>query len=474
MGTAQYLSPEQAQGYAVTAAADLYSVGVILYELLTGVVPFEGETAVAIAFKQVAATPRAPSELNPAIPPTLDAIVLRALAKDPAARYADADELIAALEHERAALPAYSFAHPPVGGYAPATAVAPPPPLGMLMTPAEGYGEEPAGGPRDARRRTLAWVLAGLLVAGLVALALLLLLPGSANVTVPNVTGQSEQAASVAIGRAGLTSVPSLAPSSTVPIGRVISQSPVAGSSVHKGSRVSIVVSDGPASKALPTVEGLTAQQATSQLQAAGFKPVTKSEASTKVAVGRVIGTSPSAGTDAQVGSMVSVIVSSGPAAVRVPNVVGQSRSAAEATLENAGLALGTVGQRVSSAQTPGTVLAQSPAAGSSLHAGGQVSLTVAQVSNEVAVPDVVGKSEALAAAALGAVGLTPKTAPATTTEQSQVGIVLEQSPASGAHVRKGAVVTIGVGTLGTPTTTTPTTTTTTPTTTMPTAGPTG
>src|ERR1700719_4104506 len=101
MGTAQYLSPEQAQGYPVSAASDLYSIGVVLYELLTGVVPFEGESAVAIAFKQVSAAPRPPSELNPALPASLDAVVLRALAKDPAQRYADAGELIAALEHER-------------------------------------------------------------------------------------------------------------------------------------------------------------------------------------------------------------------------------------------------------------------------------------------------------------------------------------------------------------------------------------
>src|SRR6478609_6049072 len=104
MGTAQYLSPEQAQGYAVSAASDIYSVGVILYELLTGAVPFEGETAVAIAFKQVSAVPRPPSELNPALPASLDAVVLRALAKDPIERYADDDELIAALEAERAQL----------------------------------------------------------------------------------------------------------------------------------------------------------------------------------------------------------------------------------------------------------------------------------------------------------------------------------------------------------------------------------
>src|ERR1700688_1770434 len=95
MGTAQYLSPEQAQGYAVSATADLYSVGVILYELLTGVVPFDGETAVAIAFKQVSAEPQPPSALRQGIPASLDAVVLRVLAKDPAQRYADADELIA-------------------------------------------------------------------------------------------------------------------------------------------------------------------------------------------------------------------------------------------------------------------------------------------------------------------------------------------------------------------------------------------
>src|SRR5271167_4902634 len=108
MGTAQYLSPEQAQGQAVSAASDLYSVGVILYELLTGVVPFEGETAVAIAFKQVSAEPLPPSALNPALPATLDAIVLRALAKDPAHRYTDAEEFIAVLQRERQALSAPS------------------------------------------------------------------------------------------------------------------------------------------------------------------------------------------------------------------------------------------------------------------------------------------------------------------------------------------------------------------------------
>ena len=135
MGTAQYLSPEQAQGFSVSAASDLYSVGVILYELLTGVVPFVGETAVAIAFKQVSAVPRPPSELNPALPHSLDAVVLRALAKDPVQRYADDDELIAALQVELERLPA-SVA--PVGSSTPRPPARAPSAVGASDRPAAG------------------------------------------------------------------------------------------------------------------------------------------------------------------------------------------------------------------------------------------------------------------------------------------------------------------------------------------------
>jgi serine/threonine-protein kinase len=467
MGTAQYLSPEQAQGHAVTSASDIYSVGVLLYELLTGSVPFEGETAVAIAYQQVAAAPRPPSELNPGIPPSLDAVVLRALAKDPAERFVDDDELIAALEAELAALPAYSeVAYAMTAVAAPPEPPGPPPAAGLLMAPAaapEADGEPPD----ERRRRVLWWTLAGLAAAAVVALALLLLLQNGSGVSVPNVVGQSEQEASLTLSHAGLVPVPSLQSSTSVPAGRVISQSPAAGSAVSKGAHISFAVSAGPGVKGVPDVEGLSAEQAEAKLRTAGFKPARKSEANTKVAPGKVIGTSPSAGTETQLGSTVTVIVSSGPAPVKVPNVVGQSRSGAEATLEDAGLAVGAVSSKVAANQPPGTVISQTPAAGSSVHAGEKVSLTVAQASNEVRVPGVVGKGEAPAAAALGAAGLTPRAVTVTTAEPSQVGVVLTQSPSAGAKARKGAVVTIGVGTLGPPTTpTTPTTPSTNPATT--------
>ncbi len=474
MGTAQYLSPEQAQGHAVSGASDLYSVGVILYELLTGVVPFEGETAVAIAFKQVSAEPRPPSELNPAVPPSLDAVVLRSLAKDPAARYADADELIVALQHERDALPAFAGADALTAVEGHVHHVQPHPAMpatgSLLMAPAGGFGPDYAPpGPDDRagrRRRAMWWGLAAVVVVAAAVLAVLLLQSKQQTVIVPNVAAQSEQTAGATLRSAGLNPVPSLAPSTTVPVGLVISQSPAAGSRVEKGSRVSIVVSGGPSSAALVNVAGLTTAKAAAQLRKAGFKPATRAQSSATVKSGLVISTEPPAGTEVQVGSVVTMLVSSGPAPVNVPDVTGETLTAAEASLAEAKLALGTVTQKVSDTEPPETVLSQSPAGGRSVRAGSKVNLTVAQEPKEVAVPGVVGQSEVQAVATLEKAGFAVKTVNEATSDTTKVGAVLSQSPVAGAKARKGSTVTVTIGALNqqtTPTTTTTTTTTTPP-----------
>jgi beta-lactam-binding protein with PASTA domain len=322
------------------------------------------------------------------------------------------------------------------------------------------------------------WALAATLLAIGVVLALLLSQSAS-KATVPDVVGQTEQAASTTLRNAGLTPSPSLATSAAVATGHIVSQTPAPGSRVESGARVNIVVSSGPASAALGNFEGLTAAQAVAQLRAAGFKPTTKAQPSATVAQGHVVGTNPPAGTELQVGSPVAVLVSSGPAQVHVPDVIGESQTAAEAALTGAGLTVGTVTQQASASQPVGNVLSQSPRAGASLPASGSVNLTVAQAPNDVAVPSVVGDNETQAAAALGEAGFKPKSVSATTTDPAQVGLVLRQSPAAGTRARKGATVTLTVGVLGpqttptTPTTTTPTTTTpTTPATTTTTAPP--
>jgi serine/threonine-protein kinase len=451
MGTAQYLSPEQAQGQSVTATSDLYAVGIVLYELLTGAVPFDGETAVSIALKQVSAEPPPPSALNPAVGPALDAVVLRALAKDPARRFADADEFIAALEQVRAGAPGLG-----VGALAngPATGVQAPLAGALLMAPAGAAVGE--GEPPDDRRRWwwAAAVVGALALAGIAAAILL----GSAKIAVPNVVGQTEGVALARMQRAGLAPVVAQAANATVPVGSVIDQSPRGGAQVKKGSRVSLTVSTGPGSLALPSVVGLPEAQAVSRLKAAGLSPTPLLAPSAKVAPGRVISTDPSAGTEVLLGSGVTVLVSGGPAQVGVPDVTGSSQADATAALSAAGLKLGTVTQQASAEQTPGTVLSQSPAAGTKVKAGEAVNLVVAQAPRETAVPGVVGQNETQAAGALGAAGFKPKAVSHAVSEPSQVGIVLKQSPAAGQRARKGATVTITVGALATQTTGTTTT----------------
>ncbi len=473
MGTAQYLSPEQAQGHAVSAASDIYAVGIVLYELLTGSVPFDGETAVTIALKQVSAAPPAPSSIRGEefIPPELDAVVLRALAKDPAERFADAEEFIAALEYVRRGLPAgggrVSTAAPRGNGPAvPMTATALLLPLAAAGDPAE---EEESQDAARKRRRRWWWVGgAALLALAVAAVALLALQPAPRRqATVPYVVGVTATVAETTLKAQGLMPVLQQGASAKFATGLVISQSQPAGSVVQRGTRVFITVSTGPSSVGVPDVRAMTGAQAVRTLTHAGLKPVEQSRSSATVPIGKVIDTEPSQGVPLIAGSPVTVFVSSGPAQVNVPEVTGQSEAEARVSLRAAGLHAGTITKREEAGQAAGTVLSQFPPAGGSLPSGEAVNLVVAKGTQEVTVPRVVGKKVERAEGELVGAGFVAKSTTRTVSSEAEDGLVLQQSPAGGVKAKRGATITLTVG-VPPSTSTTPSTTTTPPASTTP------
>jgi beta-lactam-binding protein with PASTA domain/predicted Ser/Thr protein kinase len=442
MGTAQYLSPEQAQGKPTTPQSDIYSIGVILYEALTGRVPFEGDSAVAVALKQVSETPRRPSAINPDIPPALDAVVMRALAKDPEARFKDADAFLKALD---AAEKAPDTPRPQdTAAYAAVS------PEGEADIPGD---EEEEFEEYESRRRRWRWFIIALLVCGVAALVAYALTRPQ-NVAIPDVIGKTSDQASQALDSAGfevaIKAVPSAAPRD-----QVVEQDPIptdrGGGKAEEGSTVTLSVSSGPAIVAVPSVAGLNEADATKRLEKAGFKVTSTQEFSKSVPRGQVIGTSPPAGTQLSTLQSVTLLISRGANTVLVPSVVGLNDQAALATLSNAGLS-GTEVQK-DSTEPAGKVLSQSPGAGKRVARGSQV--TIFASTGAITVPDVTGMLRKDAVNALKKAGFTAAVTEQETTDPTQVGFVISEFPPGGSRGQRGDTVTISVGTSA-PTATTP------------------
>jgi beta-lactam-binding protein with PASTA domain len=472
MGTAQYLSPEQAQGHAVTARSDLYAIGVILYELLTGTVPFDAESAVTVALKQVSETPIPPRRLNPAVPPELERIVLRALEKDPADRYADADELIAALQAAASRIPSRAVI---AAATAPAASLppAPPPPsrdTGVLP-PVEPHQREPvivaplAKAPRRPKRWP--WLaLAGLL--GVAAIVAIVMAVAPSRVTVPSVVGSSISVATQRLNSEGFK-VTSVRDNSDKPRNSVVGQSPAGGTSADEGSTVTLNISDGPRLQEVPNVVGLGRRAARRALTDAGFEVDERRVADDTVKVDHVIRQSPSGNSTAEQRQTVTLDVSSGPAQAVVPDVAGKSEDEARATLEAASFRV-TVMPKEDASATPGTVLTQDPAKGTTVARGTTVTIAVAQEPTEVEVPNVVASTQNKATETLSGDGLKVVVEEAPADSPDGDGVVQAQSPEAGAKVDRGSTVTITIGVFSPDldpdppaTTTTPPATTTTP-----------
>ncbi|MDO9408898.1 Stk1 family PASTA domain-containing Ser/Thr kinase [Patulibacter sp.] len=471
VGTAHYLSPEQASGQPITTSADLYSVGVVLFEMLTGRMPFDGDQPVAIALKHVNEDPPALSIVNPEVPGDLEYVVLRSMSKQPEDRFEDAEEFIAALQGVRHRI--VSGAPVPAQPQLAAAAAIAQQPTGGWLQPAAGMAVPAGVSPEDARenaeaRRRRRWTIA--IVGGLAALVVLALvgyLAFGRMETVPDVRNDTYEAARQKLEGQGfdVTRDQDRA-SSTVDRGEVIEQSPGDGRKVRRGTEVRLVVSSGPRSATVPSVEGLSLSDARQKLREAGFTEFQDSRiASETIAVDRVIGTAPAANTTARTGDRIVIQVSQGPTTgttttttapeqVTVPNLDGMTRSRAEAALKAVGLTATFTEQE--SDEDEGTVIAQQPGSRSEVDKGSNVAVTLAtpnadsgggggETSTDVTVPNLEGRTQAAATAALRRLGLRPQVRTQTTTTQSENGDVIDQQP-NGGRVARGSTVTVTIG----------------------------
>jgi serine/threonine-protein kinase len=465
IGTAQYLSPEQARGAPVDQSSDLYSTGIVLYELLTGTVPFSGETPVEIAMKHLSEVPEAPSALRPEVPPDLDMVVVRALAKEPADRYQSAAAMDADLE---------TVAH---GGHVPMETA------DAATTVLAGRGVEetaatqltrrgPPGYPppyepaRRRRRPVWGWVLGLGIVLALAAGAWFLYetiqnqLEAAKPVAVPYVVGLQQAQAVNLITDKELDPRVRRVPNSDVEEGFVFAQNPTEGTRVDKGTIVFIDVSSGKPEVTIPNVVGEDVTDAVKELTEAGLDAQVVEVYSDKDA-GTVTAQSPSAGTVVVEGTQVRINVSQGSRPVIVPSVLNLPYEQAAAELKQAGFNVARID--VDSDLAKGIVVDQEPGGGTESSRGSTVTLSVSRGPVTSAVPDVTTFDAVVARQTLQAAGFRVQEVPEDTDDPTLEGIVISQDPVGGSQAKSGSLVTIFVGRFtGTETTTPETTTTTT------------
>lgn len=437
LGTAHYIAPEQAQGEVITPRTDLYAVGVVLYEMLTGRTPFEGDSAVSIALAHVNNTPRSPRSLVPEISPALDAVVLRALAKRPSDRFADADAFLAALsDAARGIAPVYA---PPTGEHETAY-------VERRGTTADrrALTEEEVAAAAETPWWRRPWVIALAALAVIGVILAFLLTSSEERVRVPNVVGASLSTAQDRLEAEGFEVTVSRRESDK-PVDTVIAQRPGAGETAEKGARVRITVSSGVGTATVPQTEGETLEVARDRLETAGFRTRVRRQDSEEIDAGTVIETSPPGGTIAPRDQVVTITVSTGPAEVDVPDVTGQPIDAARSTLDELGLRV-KVEEQESADREPGTVLAQSPRGGSTAKVNDTITLTVAAEPKTTTVPDVVGRSQSVAEQRLQDAGFAVRTTTEETADATQDGRVISTDPAAGQQANTGATITIVIG----------------------------
>ncbi|WP_236790284.1 Stk1 family PASTA domain-containing Ser/Thr kinase [Amycolatopsis sp. GM8] len=462
IGTAQYLSPEQARGEGVDARSDVYAAGCVVYELITGEPPFTGDSPVAVAYQHVREDPKAPSSVNPAVSPELDAIVLKALAKGPANRYQSAAEMrsdmVRVLSGQRPSAPMVMTADERTqvmnGGGPPGHAA-------DYEEYSDGYGDEnPAG-----RRRRRAWTAVIFTVIGLALIAFIAWLAGAfdskpATAAVPDVKGQSQNVAMDTLRNKGFTKVTPVSVSCKLQengtsactpdqIGQALKTDPAAGATVVTSTEIKLSVGAAPAKVTVPDLSGKSQDEAKAALQGVGLyldPNVLQVDVTDSNQYGKVIKQSVGANTTADEGTTVTITVGKTKNMVDITDYTGQQASVAESQLRSVGFNVSKQSQ--ASDKPQGTVVNQKPNAGQAPE-GSTVVLFVSDGSQQqIAMPDLTGLNQNEAMAKLQQAGWDGQVnyQADRINDRDKEGLVTRTAPTAGTQIAKNQQITVFIG----------------------------